>query len=103
MCADKFNFTLEPSGTNIDKAWEYKFSEGAKICITPTSPAELSVTGDHITITFADGSAYVVVPSMGQGGQIREIYTNGTSVYINFTCSLDVNPTFSYIIQVPGI
>ena len=97
---DKFNLTLEPAGTNIDKAGSYDLSDGSKICITPTSGAVIGITGTTITFTYGDGSVYTIIPSMDQGGTIKNVYTNGTSVYIEFDHSQTVNPTFSYIVSV---
>lgn len=99
LYSDKFNFTLEPSGQTIDNFGQYTLSEGSKICITPTSTAVIGVTGTTITITFADGTVYTIVPSMGNEGTIKNVYTDGTSAYIEFEYSKSVNPTFSYIVS----
>ena len=107
MYSDKFNFTLEYGsstipGVNLDKVGEYKLHEGARICITPTGSAVIGIIAEKeiITITFADNTVYRIAPIMEQGGKITKLDANGTSAFIEFSFSQDVNPAFSYIISV---
>ena len=106
MYSDKFNFTLEYGsstipGVNLDKVGEYKLHEGARICITPTGSAVIGIIAEKeiITITFADKTVYRIAPIMEQGGKITKLDIDGTSAFIEFSFSQDVNPAFSYIIS----
>lgn len=88
------HFNLEPSGTNIDKAWEYNLKSDNKIRISPAGgTATVGVKDNTITMDIGDNYLYIITLftkdiSISISGSDAIITLNDTSKDVTFSYML---------------
>ncbi len=88
------HFNLEPSGTNIDKAWEYNLNSDNKIRVSPAGgTATVGVKDNTITMNVGDDYLYIITLftkdiSISISGSDAIITLNDTSKDITFSYML---------------
>jgi hypothetical protein len=88
------HFNLEPSGTNIDKAWEYNLNSDNKIRVSPAGgTATVGVKDNTITMDIGDDYLYIITLftkdiSISISGSDAIITLNDTSKDVTFSYML---------------
>ncbi|MBR4243882.1 MAG: hypothetical protein IKQ14_00610 [Candidatus Methanomethylophilaceae archaeon] len=88
------HFNLEPSGTNIDKAWEYNLNSDNKIRVSPAGgTATVGVKDNTITMDIGDNYLYIITLftkdiSISISGSDAIITLNDTSKDVTFSYML---------------
>ncbi len=88
------HFNLEPSGTNIDKAWEYNLNSDNKIRVSPAGgTATVGVKDNTITMDIGDNYLYIITLftkdiSISISGSDVIITLNDTSKDVTFSYML---------------
>ena len=88
------HFNLEPSGTNIDKAWEYNLNSDNKIRVSPAGgTATVGVKDNTITMDIGDDYLYIITLftkdiSISISGSEAIITLNDTSKDVTFSYML---------------
>ena len=88
------HFNLEPSGTNIDKAWEYNLNSDNKIRVSPAGgTATVGVKDNTITMNVGDDYLYIITLftkdiSISISGSDAIITLNDTSKDVTFSYML---------------
>ena len=88
------HFNLEPSGTNIDKAWEYNLNSDNKIRVSPAGgTATVGVKDTTITMDIGDNYLYIITLftkdiSISISGSDAIITLNDTSKDVTFSYML---------------
>ena len=95
-CADKFNFTLDPSGVNIDKPEYYNLKAGDRIRLSPAGGSgSVGLFDGKIRVDVNDGYQYIISIDLKDS----KITLAGSDAIIEFTYAAGVNPVFNYTIM----